>query len=308
MDDISKARRDFSRIGAALLLMFFLSYALVQLFGWLIARNIGEYAIQKTWVQLLLGSGIQYLIAMPAAYLIIRKMQKQDTEPLGINFGRFVILFFICYFLMYAGNLVGLGTNFLIQQFTDGTLEAGMTDMLSGPNVLVYSIFVVLLAPVMEELFFRKLLITRMERYGEAPAIIVSGLVFGLFHGNFSQVFYAIALGIALGYIYIRTRKIIVTIGLHMIINLFGGVLLPFAALSYTGLMLLGGVAALGFTITGLVMFIIRIKKVRIIERPSQLPAPGWGGPAFANAGMIAFFTGSAAVFVLNTLSALVSN
>ncbi len=307
MDYISKARQNFSRIGAALLLMFFLNYALVQLAGFMIVRLFGEAAFEPMWIKLLLSSAVQYLIARPVAYLILRRMQKQDIEPLGITFGRFIILFFICYFLMYAGNLLGIGTNFLIQHFTDSTIDSYINEMLTGTNVLIYSLFVVILAPVMEELFFRKLLITRIERYGEAPAIIVSGLAFGLFHGNFGQVFYAVALGLILGYIYIRTRKILVTIGLHMIINLFGGVLLPLAAVSSTGMMVLGGFVALGFTITGLVMFIIRIRKVRIIERYNQL-STGWGQVAFVNFGMISFFIGCAGVFVLNTLGMLVPN
>ena len=308
MDNLSEARRDFSRIGAALLLMFFLSYALSQLAAFLIVSFFGEAAFEPMWIKLLLSSVVQYLIAMPAAYLIIRKMHKQDVEPLGINFGRFMILFFICYFLMYAGNILGLGTNFLIEHLTDSTMVSNINDMFAGTNVFIYSIFVVILAPVMEELFFRKLLITRLERYGEGPAIIVSGLVFGLFHGNFGQVFYAVALGIVLGYIYIRTRKIFVTIGLHMMVNLFGGLLFPYAAASGIGLMMLSGLAAFGFTIAGLVLFIIRVKKVRIIHRCTQLPSPGWGQVAFVNLGMIAFFICSAAVFVLNTLGMLVPN
>lgn len=308
MDGSSRARRDFSRIGAALFLMFLLTYALVQLFAIIAIRVFGESVMQTTWVTLLLSAGVQYLIAMPAAFLIIRGLPKQDITPLKITFGRFMILFLVCYFLMYAGNLLGLGTNALIQHFTNSTMDFYINDMLLGSNIYIYALFVVILAPVIEELFFRKLLITRIERFGEAPAIIVSGVVFGLFHGNFYQVFYAIALGMALGYIYIRTRKILVTIGLHMMINFFGGVLLPLASTGQTGLTVLAALAALGITISGLVMFIIRIRKVSLIQRSGQLPAPGWGQYAFANFGMILFFTGCAAVFVLNTLGMLVPN
>lgn len=308
MDASSQARRDFSRIGLALFLMFLLTYGLVQLLAMAAARIFGESVVQMTWVTLLISAGVQYLIAMPAAFLIIRGLPKQDIAPLKITFGRFMILFLICYFLMYAGNLLGLGANALITHFTDSTMDFYINDMLTGSNIYIYALFVVILAPVIEELFFRKLLITRIERFGEAPAIIVSGLVFGLFHGNLYQVFYAIALGMALGYIYIRTRKILVTIGLHMMINLFGGVLIPLAAASHLVLAALAGFAALGVTISGLVMFIIRIRKVSLIQRPGQLPAPGWGQYAFANFGMILFFAGSTAVFVLNTLGMLVPN
>ena len=51
--------------------------------------------------------------------------------------------------------------------------------------------FSVVLAPVMEELIFRKVLIDRTIVYGDKAAVVLSGLLFGVFHGNFHQFFYA---------------------------------------------------------------------------------------------------------------------
>ena len=76
----------------------------------------------------------------------------------------------------------------------------------------------------MEEIFYRKLVIDRLRRYGELFAVIASGILFGLIHGNFSQFFYAAMIGIVFGIVYLRTGRIRYTIGLHMAINLVGGV------------------------------------------------------------------------------------
>ena len=43
----------------------------------------------------------------------------------------------------------------------------------------------VIIAPVMEELVFRKYLVDRLVPYGQKTAVVLSGLFFGLFHGNF---------------------------------------------------------------------------------------------------------------------------
>ena len=45
---------------------------------------------------------------------------------------------------------------------------------------------------------FRKLLIDRIVPFGQRVAVVVSGLAFGLFHGNFYQFFYAFSLGAVL--------------------------------------------------------------------------------------------------------------
>ena len=92
----------------------------------------------------------------------------------------------------------------------------------------LYSILVmVILAPVLEEYIFRKLLIDRLSKYGELTAMLFSATVFGLFHMNFFQFFYAFGLGLLFAYIYTRTRNLLYPVLLHMIINFQGSVLAP---------------------------------------------------------------------------------
>ena len=69
---------------------------------------------------------------------------------------------------------------------------------------------------------FRKSVIDRTAKYGEGVSIVFSGLLFGLFHGNLIQFGYAFLLGVFFGFIYIKTKNIVYTILLHMIINFFG--------------------------------------------------------------------------------------
>ena len=99
--------------------------------------------------------------------------------------------------------------------------------MVSGSPVYLTILFSVILAPIMEELFFRKVLIDRLTPFGDVTAIIVSAVIFGLFHGNFYQVFYAAGLGLILGWVYLYSGNILYPISLHMLFNLVGGVLLP---------------------------------------------------------------------------------
>ena len=77
-----------------------------------------------------------------------------------------------------------------------------------------------ILAPIVEEIIFRKLLIDNMSKYGIVASVTISAFLFGLFHGNLAQFFYAWALGIIFGFVYVYTGKIIYTILLHMSGNL----------------------------------------------------------------------------------------
>ena len=94
---------------------------------------------------------------------------------------------------------------------------------------------------------------------GCAPgfAVCTSALLFGLFHGNLHQIPFAILVGLALGYIVIRTNNIWIAVAVHFLNNLFAGiqdVLRPFLSsegydlfyhLTFYGILLMGALAAL---------------------------------------------------------------
>ena len=75
------------------------------------------------------------------------------------------------------------------------------------------------IAPIFEELIFRKVLIDHVAPKGELVAILASGIMFGLFHGNFQQCFFACFIGFLFAYIYLKTGRVIYTILLHMTLN-----------------------------------------------------------------------------------------
>jgi membrane protease YdiL (CAAX protease family) len=99
-----------------------------------------------------------------------------------------------------------------------------LNSLVEGQSLWLTFIFMVIIAPVGEELVFRKLLIDRTQKYGGFVSVLLSGLIFGLMHGNFYQFFYAFALGLLLGYVYYSTGKIHLTIAIHAVINFVGSV------------------------------------------------------------------------------------
>ena len=80
---------------------------------------------------------------------------------------------------------------------------------------------VVIIAPVVEELIFRGVIMHGLMRnYSRGTAIFFSGLLFALFHLNPWQFPATFILGLLLGWIMIRTRNILLCIAGHGINNL----------------------------------------------------------------------------------------
>lgn len=78
------------------------------------------------------------------------------------------------------------------------------------------------LGPVLEEWLFRAAITKELlRRYRPATAIVLSGLVFGIFHVNPVQVVNAAFLGFFLAWVYYKTRSLVPCILLHILNNSF---------------------------------------------------------------------------------------
>jgi hypothetical protein len=80
----------------------------------------------------------------------------------------------------------------------------------------------VVLAPWVEEMFFRGILQAGLARWGRSQwkAVVVSGLAFGLFHWEVGYTVPALAFfGLVLAYCYARTQSLTLVILLHAIFN-----------------------------------------------------------------------------------------
>lgn len=222
--DRKAAKKDFSRIGFAMVILVTVTSGLQILLG-----NLGSLwfpaLMDSSWGLWLLTFVPQYLVAMPLAWLLLRRVpaRKPEVRPFGAK--RTVTAVFACLFLMYGGNLLGSLITAVLGLLRGAAVENPVLEYAQGSFQTL--LFVVLLAPMLEELVFRKLLIDRMAPYGGKLAVVLSALLFGLFHGNLSQFFYAFGLGLAFGYIYLNTGRIRNTILAHMCINFQGMIFAP---------------------------------------------------------------------------------
>lgn len=98
-------------------------------------------------------------------------------------------------------------------------VSAVLLDMIDNPwGVLAVAI----VGPIGEEVLFRAGAISQLRKYGwsSSAAIAISALLFGIAHMNPVQTIYATILGLLLGWVYIRTKSLILCIVLHILNNL----------------------------------------------------------------------------------------
>ena len=205
------------------------------------------------WFRYLLIAVSFYLIGFPICCLILKSIpdgQKREEE--NLTFGGFIKFFLISYFIMVLLNLFTMGFLWIVGNFKGSDVVNPLENVISNSSVLATIIFAGILSPIIEEVLFRGVMLNKLRTYGDKIAIITTALLFGLFHENFSQFFYAVGLGMIFAYVTLKTGTIKYSIGLHIMINMMGGVI-GTQALSSTIATMIFGIVVWIFVIAGLI-------------------------------------------------------
>ena len=218
------AKQQYKQIGKILFIFTLVSSVLQILFlalQMVLLKETLNYNSILSWVSTFAPI---YLIAFPISLLMFKKIPAEKSEPQKIKISRFLKYFVECVAVMYIGNIVG---TFLSSLLSNGQAENPLIGITSG-NSIIQVLVLTIIAPIIEEIVFRKKIIDHTIMYGEKVSIIFSALSFALFHMNLFQFFYAFGLGLIFGYIYAKTRNIKYSMIIHVVINFFGGIVAPY--------------------------------------------------------------------------------
>lgn len=199
---------------------------------------------------------------------------------------------FFCVLSIFIGGqtIFQLGTSLLelLLNAFGYTISEGLASLETDPNNFSMFLYAGILAPVAEEILFRGFVQRTMLPFGKKFAILVSSLMFGLFHGNLLQTPYAFAVGLVLGYVAVEYH-ILWAIVLHVINNLVLGDLLyrVLSPLPEDVMNLIIWGIILAFTLAAIVVLIVKRKQVKEwVEREQLIGA--YVGCYFSCAGTIA--------------------
>ncbi|WP_458406129.1 CPBP family intramembrane glutamic endopeptidase, partial [Methanobrevibacter sp.] len=171
-----------------------------------------------------LSSLCNYILPFPIFYWLMKKLKSQKIEKNSVGIKTFITYIAITVTLMWIGNIIGLVITNLLSGAIQSEIANPVQELINSNDIIINLVIISIIAPIFEEIFFRKFLIDRSIRYGARVSIILSATLFAFFHGNLNQFFYAFLMGGFFAYVYIKTGKITYTIILHAIINLMGSV------------------------------------------------------------------------------------
>lgn len=210
--------------GATLLatIALYLVY-LIQAGGLQETASAGQRLINSTLYVTLIGD----LTAAIILYLFYRKDQMHRKEGFSGTGKAFVwappvIWFSVIILAIATGQFLndlinGLHLNDLFTGYSEVSEQA-----FSGQPVGFMILVVGIIGPICEELMFRGIVFHRLKDWVKPQAAIaISALLFGIYHGNVVQFFYATCMGVMLAIIYDKTGTLWISIVAHIAANLW---------------------------------------------------------------------------------------
>lgn len=160
--------------------------------------SLFAFTLPFTFVYKLYGLRISDLISF-------KKPKEKSFLPL------FIIGMSFCSFAniasSYAGSIFeGLGIEYNVDF---GENPQGLF------GFLLSLISIVIVPALVEEFACRGIILGSLRRFGDGFAIITSAILFGLMHGNFVQMPFAVLVGLVLGFVAVKSGSIWVAVAIH---------------------------------------------------------------------------------------------
>ncbi len=193
------------------LLVYFLIY---QLGVGLLLDIIGD-KYDRLWC--LVIAAIACLIPM---YIIFKSVPKLIPEPISSKKQ-------ILNYALWIVGVVAIGVAFNVILTFSGIIDSSdgfkrASDILTDGNFYLKVLCNCIVIPILEELLLRGIVAGQLYLwYGTIPALLISSICFGILHNNIVQFIYALIMGFALGFLYIKNKRLTLCFIAHGCINLF---------------------------------------------------------------------------------------
>ena len=269
-------RRQFSWVGWLLLLhygiMTLLSYVTVLVETAkqsLHSFAAGDFAGSLNW-DLITGNAWGYIAAILVGFSLLAAWKGNIywKQEIFLKEKSMRARTFLCFLTFCMGaqmvNTLWISLLEYLMNLGGGSIMSVLEQVSGSTDTFSMFLYASILAPVWEELLFRGWILRSLRPYGKRFAVLVSAILFGLFHGNLLQTPYALLVGLLLGYVTVE-YSIFWAIALHMFNNLVLADLLSRLTASWSemaygilNLILFGGSA-----LASVVLLVVNRNKIR---------------------------------------------
>lgn len=168
-----------------------------------------------------IAAGVLTLLFLWIFFLIRKKKLRREVGIAGLSV-KYIL--YIIVLGIVASTLITFGMALLPESWLEAYAEqAGLT--LGGLGIVTI-ISNMIMAPIVEEIIFRGLMLSRLRKAMPLwAAVVISSLLFGLAHGQILWIAYATILGLILSAVAVKTQSLTASILLHMVFNICGTVI-----------------------------------------------------------------------------------
>lgn len=229
----NQLKKDSNKAGLILILYFLVMTVVstgamfIPIIGGLFGSGDTDALMQMEFTQdttfLMVLSGLVSIITffgVSILYSLITKSNLGKTYPLE-KIG-FKLTYHLCAIGLAVAMIANYVSNILLALFDSVGLQA-ITDTEydcdSVLDIVLFYVTVAVLPALIEEFAFRGVILNIFRKYSDGLAVLVSGVTFGLMHGNFAQIPFALVVGLVLGYIAVKTNSLLPGIIIHFMNN-----------------------------------------------------------------------------------------
>lgn len=183
----------------------------------LLLLRIISLAMPQFFTAALLWYPLTYGVMFIPVYLIV-KNQEISLKEMGLDLRRLHI---------YLPAAILIGAIMAISEYSI-LRPASLIESINIPNLFLIIIVMFVFVAAIEELIFRSILLTRLEKVlGPNYGLLMSGILFGIMHAGYgiiNEILFASLFGIVLGFIFQKTRSFPFILVIHGTANvlLFG--------------------------------------------------------------------------------------
>ena len=116
------------------------------------------------------------VLGLPVFIKLMKRIPDSEIgEQRKLSSGKFIGYFIICVALAYIANIVGLIISVFIEIIKGTDIVNPLETFFINSNMVLAMIYAIIVAPIVEELIFRKILLDKLRRFGDLPAILLTG-------------------------------------------------------------------------------------------------------------------------------------
>ncbi|MEE1279857.1 MAG: type II CAAX endopeptidase family protein [Oscillospiraceae bacterium] len=222
----SDLRQDILKTGTVLCLFTPLCYIIASFFLSTYASNtsLSGEALTASFMQssyYAAYSLVVSLIPMLLCIVLLFVLYRRRFSPMMIK----PAVPFKSFILTLTAGLISIPLCSAVSEFTVKTIErAGLNISTTDAPHGAFATFAfiaahVILAPILEELFFRGLILERLRRYGDIFAVLTCAMMFSLLHASFQSFPSAFVSGIIFGLAAVWTGSFLAPAIIHALNN-----------------------------------------------------------------------------------------